>query len=402
VTRWLTIVGIGEDGWDGLGVEARSVIASAEILVGGERHLALVPDMPAEKWVWSRPLSGTIAMIEGSRGRSVVVLASGDPLQFGIGATLLRSFAGDEIRILPAPGAFSLAAGRLGWPLPEISCLSLHARPLDSLARHLAPAARLLALTDDAAAPGRIAGWLTERGWGPSDVTVLERLGGPAERIVRGSAEAFADGPFADLNTLAIECRPAATTPVRSRLAGLPDEAFRHDGQLTKAEIRAATLAALAPMRGETLWDVGAGCGSIGIEWLRAIEGGAAHAIECDPARAALIAANASTLGVPELAIVTGAAPAALAGLPAPDAIFVGGGVDAALLELCHHALKPGGRLVANAVTVEGEATLAQFRAARGGSLTRLAISRAEPAGAHLIWRALAPVTQLAYRKVPD
>jgi precorrin-6Y C5,15-methyltransferase (decarboxylating) len=398
VTRWLTIVGIGEDGMDGLGIEARAAIAAAELLVGGERHLALVPETGAERLAWGRPLADTIDMIGQHRGRRVVVLASGDPLHYGIGLKLLHATHADECRILPAPGAFSLAAARLGWPLAEIACLSLHARPLDSLARHLAAGARLLVLTDDGTSPVKIANWLALRGWGPSRLTVLERMGGPAERIVPGTAETLA-GDFADLNTLAIECEPAPETLVRSRLAGLPDEAYRHDGQLTKAEIRAATLAALAPCRGEVLWDIGAGCGSIGIEWLRAIEGGAAYAIERDAGRAALIAENAAALGVPELTILIDSAPAALEGLPAPDAIFIGGGVEAALLERCHDALKPGGRLVANAVTVEGEAALAQFRAARGGTLTRLAVTRAEPAGLHLIWRALAPVTQLACRK---
>ncbi len=368
--------------------------------MGGERHLALVPTGRAERLPWAKPLGDTVDAIRRQRGRRVTVLASGDPLHFGIGATLLRAVPIEEMRILPAPGAFSLAAARLGWPLPGTQCISLHGRPLDGLAKHLSGGARLLVLTDDGAAPAVIARWLTERGWGPSRFVVLERLGGPAEQVTTGTAEAVC-GTFADLNILAIECRPAPDTLIRARLAGLPDTAFRHDGQLTKAEIRAATLAALAPCRGELLWDVGAGCGSIGIEWLRAIEDGACHAIERDAGRARLIAENAAALGVPELAITVGTAPEALAGLPPPDAIFIGGGVEPVLLEHCYAALKPGGRLVANAVTVEGEASLAQFQAARGGTLTRLAISRAEPVGAHLIWRALAPVTQLACRKGP-
>jgi len=395
---WLHIVGIGADGLAGLGEAARAAIASAELLVGGERHLAMVPGGEAERLAWRSPLGATIAEIERHRGRRVVVLASGDPMNYGVGATLLRSFPLAETRIMPAVGAFSLAAARLGWPLQEASCLSLHGRPLDRLARYLSDGARLLALTDDGAAPPRIAGWLDARGWGPSRLTLLENLGGADERIIAAPADAFPTGPAADLNILAIECRAAAETPVRSRLAGLPDAAFRHDGQLTKAEIRAVTLAALAPMRGETLWDIGAGCGSIAIEWLRATDG-AAYAIEQNEARPALITENAAGLGVPELAIIVGTAPAALADLPVPDAIFIGGGVETVLLAACRDALRPGGRLVANTVTVEGEAVLHQFIARQGGTLTRLAISRAEPAGAHLIWRALAPVTQLAWRK---
>ena len=400
-SRWLTIIGIGEDGLAGLGARARAVIDAAEILVGGERHLAMVPPGAAERLVWGRPIEATIAELLARRGRRVVVLASGDPMLYGVGATLTRSVPIEEMVVLPAPGAFSLAAARLGWPLQEVTGLSLHGRPLDRLAWHLAPGARLLALTENGAAPATIAHWLVDRGWGPSRLVVLERLGGAEERLTESTAEAFPTTGFADLNTLAIECRPSPMTPRWSRLAGLPDAAFRHDGQLTKRAIRAATLAALAPCGVEILWDVGAGCGSIAIEWLRALEHGSAYAIERDPARCALIAANAATLGVPDLRIIRGAAPAALDGLPAPDAVFIGGGVDVELLERCHAALKPGGRLVANAVTIEGEASLIAFHQARGGELTRLAIARAEPLGRHHAWRALAPVTQLACRKDP-
>jgi precorrin-6Y C5,15-methyltransferase (decarboxylating) len=397
--RWLTVIGIGEDGLAGLGAEARAAIDAAETLVGGERHLAMIPPGAAERVVWAKPFDAGLAALLERRGRSTVVIASGDPMSYGVGATVARSVPSAEMHVLPAPGAFSLAAARLGWPLQRVATLSLHGRPLDRLAWHLAPGARLLALTDNGAAPAEIARWLTARGWGPSRLTVLERLGGPGEAVTEARADAFPDGEFADLNTLAVDCRPAPGTPVWSRLAGLPDEAFRHDGQLTKREVRAATLAALAPSGSEILWDVGAGCGSIAIEWLRALEHGRAVAIERDPARCALIAANATRLGVPDLHIVEGAAPAALAGLPAPDAIFIGGGVDGALLETCYAALTPGGRLVANAVTIEGETSLYAFRQIQGGELSRLAIARAEPLGSHLGWRAAAPVTQLLCRK---
>jgi len=399
--RWLTIIGIGEDGLSGLGAGAQAVIDAAEILVGGERHLAMIPPGAAERLVWARPIEAGIAELLARRGRRVVVLASGDPMLYGIGATLSRSVPIGEMAVLPAPGAFSLAAARLGWPLQKITGLSLHGRPLDRLAWHLAPGVRLLALTENGAAPAAIARWLVERGWGPSRLIVLERLGGAEERLTETTAEAFPPTSFADLNTLAIECRPSLGTRHWPRLAGLPDEAFRHDGQLTKRAIRAATLAALAPSGAEILWDVGAGCGSIAIEWLRALEHGGAYAIERDPARCALIAANAAMLGVPHLRIVEGAAPVVLDGLPAPDAVFIGGGVDAGLLDLCYAALKPGGRLVANAVTIEGEASLIAFHQARGGELVRLAVARAESLGGHHAWRALAPVTQLACRKDP-
>jgi precorrin-6Y C5,15-methyltransferase (decarboxylating) len=298
--------------------------------------------------------------------------------------------------IIPHPGAFSLAAARLGWPLAECTTLSLHGRPLDTLRLQLAEGRRLLILAEDGTTPAHVAGLLRDSGWGLSPMTVLEHLGGSAEATYSATAEGWAKRRAADLNTIALECRAEPGTRGLSRLAGLPDDAFAHDGQLTKREIRAATLAALAPLPGERLWDVGAGCGSIAIEWLRADDHTAAIAIERDAARVGLIAANAATLGVPRLAIVHGAAPTALDGLAAPDAIFVGGGLaDAGLLPRLWPALPAGGRLVANAITAGGERVLLDWQAAHGGQLTRLAISRAEPLGAHLGWRALAPVTQL-------
>jgi precorrin-6B C5,15-methyltransferase / cobalt-precorrin-6B C5,C15-methyltransferase len=402
VTRWLSIIGIGEDGLAGLGAEARAAIDAAECLAGGARHLAMVPESSAERLVWSSPIDSSIKALLARRPRRVTVLASGDPMQFGIGATLSKAVPIAEMAIIPAPGAFSLAAARLGWALPDSITLSLHGRPIDRLALHLGPGARILALTEHGAAPAAIAQWLTLRGWGSSRVTVLERLGGPAERVTAFTAETPGPARFADLNTVAIEAVAGPAARWWPRRAGLPDEAFCHDGQLTKRWIRAATLSALAPSGAERLWDIGAGSGSVAIEWLRALEGGSAHAIERRPDRVALIAANASALGVPELDIVAGSAPAALAALPDPDAIFIGGGVDAALLDLCYARLKPGGRLVANAVTIEGETSLADFYRQRGGALTRLAVAELGVAGTHALWRAAAPVTQYLCRKDPD
>jgi precorrin-6Y C5,15-methyltransferase (decarboxylating) len=402
MTRWLSIIGIGEDGLAGLGAEARAAIEAADCLIGGARHLAMVPPGTAERLAWTSPIEAGIAALLARRPRRVAVLASGDPMQFGIGATLSRSVPIAEMRIIPAPGAFSLAAARLGWALPDSITLSLHGRPLDRLALHLAPDAHLLALTENGAAPAAIGRWLTERGWGQSRVTVLEHLGGPAERVTACTAETLGEACFADLNTVAIEAIADPAARWWPRRAGLPDDAFRHDGQLTKRWVRAATLSALAPSGADSLWDIGAGCGSVAIEWLRALDHGSAQAIERHPVRLALIAANASALGVPELEIVAGSAPAALDRLPDPDAIFIGGGVDAALLDLCYARLKSGGRLVANAVTIEGETSLAEFYRHRGGALTRLAIAELGAAGAHGLWRAAAPVTQYVCRKGTD
>jgi precorrin-6Y C5,15-methyltransferase (decarboxylating) len=397
VRPWLAVVGVGEDGLPGLAPAARAFIDTAEVLVGGDRHQAMVPASGAERLVWARPLSRTIEAIAEHRGRRVVVLASGDPLWHGIGVTLVRRFPRAEMAIVPQPSAFSLAAARLGWPLADCLTITLHGRPLDGLRLHLAPNQRLLALSEDGDTPRAVAGLLTGLGWGPSRLTALARLGGAHEQVVQGDARSWGERRVADLNTIALECRAEPGTRGKSRLAGLPDDAFAHDGQLTKREVRAATLAALMPMPNENLWDVGAGCGSIAIEWLRAAAGGSAVAVEREPARAALIARNATMLGVPALPIVVGAAPAVLNGLSPPDAIFVGGGIDnPALLPAVWTALPAGGRLVANVVSAEGEARLFDWQARHGGALTRIAVSRAELKGAHHLWRPLAPVTQLA------
>jgi len=400
VKPWLAIVGIGEDGLAGLNAAARTLVDTAEILVGGERHLAMVPSGGGERLTWQRPFSDTIGAIAARRGRRVVVLASGDPSWYGVGAVLARHFPIGEMTILPHPGAFSLAAARLGWAIADCTVLSLHGRPVDTLRLHLAPHRRLLLLSEDGTTPRAVAHLLTELGWGPTRLTVFEHLGGPREAMLSEEAQHWGERQSADLNTIALECRAGPEARPLSRFAGLPDDAFEHDGQLTKREVRAMTLAVLAPLPGERLWDVGAGCGSIAIEWLRAIEGGDAVAIERDPDRAAMIARNAAALGVPGLNIVTGTAPQVLAGLDAPDAVFIGGGIaDPELLPTAWDALRPGGRLVANIVSLAGERMLLDWQARYGGVLTRIAVSHVAPLGMQEAWRPLLPVTQLAATK---
>jgi precorrin-6Y C5,15-methyltransferase (decarboxylating) len=393
VSAWLSVIGVGADGLSGLSLAAQAMVGAAEVLVGGQRHLGMV-NGSAERLTWETPLSRTVDAIAARRGRRVVVLATGDPMWFGIGVTLARRFPREEIAIIPHLGAFSLAAARLGWPLAEIEALTLHGRPLDLLALHLAPGARLLILSENGATPARVAAFLRERGWGGSAITVLEALGAADERRVDGIAAQWNAGPCADLNTIAVECVPDPGTRILGRAPGLPDGAFTHDGQLTKREVRAATVAALMPLPGQLLWDVGAGCGSIAVEWMRAARGARAIAIEREPARQTLIAQNAAALGVPSLRVVPGSAPDAFAGLDRPDAVFIGGGLSDATIEACWTALKPAGRLVGNAVTVEGEACLIAAQARLGGDLTRIGISRAEPLGSRSAWRPLMPVTQ--------
>jgi len=403
MSAWLSLIGIGEDGIDGLSPVARALVETAELLVGGERHLAHVPSSAAERLVWLQPLAATMEKIAAAKGKHVVVLASGDPLCYGVGAILARHFSRDEMVVLPQRSAFSLAAARLVWPLEECVLLSLHGRPIESLRLHLAPGARLLALSSDGETPVEIAHLLKDSGWGPSALSVFAHMGGARERRIDGTAEAWPLGRIAALNTVAIECRPGPGARAFSRLAGLPDDAFEHDGKITKRAARAATLAALAPLPGERLWDIGAGSGSVAIEWLRTSRSLSAIAVERDPARAARIARNAAALGVPELRVVRTSAPAGLADLPSPDAIFLGGGAnDPALWDALWKALKPGGRLVANAVTVEGEAQLARWHGLKGGELLRISLSRAEPVGQYRGWHPLMTLTQLAVTKPRD
>lgn len=403
MTPWLAIIGIGDDGVASLSTAARALVAGAELVVGGARHLALVPAGNETRMTWDTPLADTIARIAEWRGRRVAVLASGDPMCYGVGVTLARNFDRAEMTVLPQPGAFSLAAARLAWPLAECETVTLHGRPLAQLALHLAPGQRLLFLSEDGGTPARVAALLRDTGWGPSEMTVLEHMGGAAETIFAATADVWGDRRSADLNTVALTCRPGPAARPLSRAAGLPDEAFINDGQLTKREVRAATIAALAPLPGQLLWDIGAGSGAVAIEWLRATRRSRAIAVERAAERCALIAHNAAALGVPDLRVVAGAAPAALADLPRPDAVFLGGGIGAkGVLETAWNALAPGGRLVANAVTVPGEARLFAWQALHGGMLTRLAIARAAPIGPHLGWRPLRPVTQLAAVKPGD
>ncbi len=397
---WLTVVGIGADGLDGLGASAREAVARAEVLVGGERHLAMLPADGRERLRWRSPLTETLPELLALRPRRVAVLASGDPLWYGVGRLLLRRVPRSEVTVLPHVSAFQEACSRLGWPLEDVQTLSAHGRPVAALRRHFQPGKRLLILTADGGTPAQIAACLADAGFGTSPTIVLENIGGADERCSEGTAQGQRAARFADLNLLAVEIRADTDLPSLSGVPGLPDESYAHDGQLTKAEVRAVTLAALAPCDGELLWDVGAGAGSVAIEWLRSGRAMQAVAIERDPVRAERIKVNAERLGVPELDIRLGEAPAALAVLAEPQAIFVGGGAGApGLIEQCWARLGRGGRLVVNAVTLAGEQALLAFHAAHGGRLLRLDLARAETVGSQLVWRPAMPVTQLAARK---
>ncbi|WLG91064.1 precorrin-6y C5,15-methyltransferase (decarboxylating) subunit CbiE [Pseudomonas cucumis] len=402
MASWLTVVGIGEDGFKGLGKNARHALLRATRIVGGQRQLDLLPAcIRGERQLWPSPFS--LEPVLAQRGEPICVLASGDPMFFGVGASLARQVPNAEMLILPAPSSCSIAAARMGWPLQEVVTLSVVARPLAALNAQLFSGVRLLVLSNDGQSPAAIAALLRERGFGPSRLTVLEHLGGEAERRIEGVANDWSEPQIADLNLIAIECIAEPNTPRLSRLAGLPDSAFQHDGQLTKRDVRAITLARLAPVPGELLWDVGAGSGSIGIEWMRAHPSCRALAIEADEGRQLLIEHNRDALGVPGLQLIRGKAPQALAGLEHPDAIFIGGGVTReGVLDTCWAQLKPGGRLIANAVTLQSEVTLMAWRERHGGELTRIHVAQAQPLGEFDTWRQALPITLLDVTKPLD
>ena len=397
--KWLSIIGIGESGLSELSPLARGFVDRASLIVGGKRHLAMLHDSLQPRLVWTSPIETSIESILTHRGTPVCILASGDPLCYGIGVTLLKYISIEEMTIIPAPSTFSLACARLGWSLTDVETISLCGRAPDFLAAILAPDVKLLILSAGADTPQIVADLLTQRGYGDSQITVLEHLGG-RERVISDLARAWSKPDVAALNAIAVECRIDLNTIPLNRLPGLPESAYSHDGQLTKREVRAITLAALAPMPGELLWDVGAGCGSIGIEWLRSHPRCRAIAIEQHSHRLQFIADNMAALGTPHLQLVQGKAPAALIDLPTPAAIFIGGGVTApGLLTTCWTALRSGGRLVANAVTVESELQLLQWHQQVGGELTRIAIQRTQIIGGFLGWKPLIPVTQLVVFK---
>ncbi|MFD7284776.1 precorrin-6Y C5,15-methyltransferase (decarboxylating) subunit CbiT [Streptomyces sp. NPDC059863] len=426
----VTVVGIGADGWAGLPDGSRAALREADVLIGGPRQLALLPgECAGERVPWPSPLRPAVpGLLAAHAGRRVAVLASGDPMFHGIGRTLSEVLAevlpdvlaevpsevlsrvpsetlgtdarrAGALRVLPHPSSVSYACARLGWPVEDTEVVTLVGRPTELLAAALHDGRRVLVLSAGAATPAEVAALLTDRGYGPSRMHVLEQLGAD-ERHIEALAQEWAEPAGDPLNVVAVECRRAPDAPRLGAVPGLPDTAYAHDGQLTKRHVRAATLAALAPAPGELLWDIGGGSGSIAVEWMRTHRSCRAVSVERDPARAERIGRNARALGVPGLRVVTGRAPGALAGLPVPDAVFIGGGLTVpGLLESCWDALPAGGRLVANTVTLESEALLAEWYRRLGGELVRLAVAHAVPVGGFTGWRQAMPVTQWAVTK---
>ena len=390
---WLHIVGIGEDGLDGLTPATRAVVEAAEVIVGGDRHHELSEIVNAERVAWPSPFDALVGLLGGYKGKRVVVLATGDPLWYSVGARIGRAIDPAEITYHPQVGAFQLAAARMGWSMADLETLTVHGRPVEQMIAFIQPDQRLLILTTGAETPGQIAKFLTERGFGLSRMTVLAAMGGENEQRFDGIAESW-DHIVPAFNTLAVECIAAPDAALLPRVPGLADDLFQHDGTMTKQEVRAATLAKLMPMRGALLWDIGTGCGSVAVEWMRAARYARAVGIEPRADRRAMAAANALALGTPKLELIDGQVPEALEGLDPPDAIFIGGGLSIETFETAWASLRPLGRLVANAVTLESEAVLINLHKTYGGQLVKLQVHRAEPVGPRTGWRPLMPVTQ--------
>lgn len=398
MTAWLHIIGIGEDGLDGLTANARACIASADYIVGGKRHHGLIGACAAKQINWPSPFDALTSELQALRGKNVVVLATGDPLWFSVGNRIAASFELDEVRFYPHVSAFQLASSKMGWALQDATCLSVHGRPIERIKPHLQNGQKLLLLTSNGAAVAEIAAMLTNLGFGPSKLIALANMGGADEVRFDGIAQNWThDVP--DLNTVAVECKTLPNTQTLPVGYGLPDSAFLHDGTMTKQDVRAVTMAKLMPMPNALLWDVGCGCGSVAVEWMRSANNARAIGIEARADRREMALKNAQNLGGFNLQLIAGKAPEGLNGLASPDAIFIGGGLSAEVFDLCYAALKPMGRLVCNAVTLGSEQVLLGKYTALGGSLTKLQFAQASPIGGKVGWKPAMPVTQYSLVK---
>ncbi len=400
---WLNIIGIGEDGMEGLAPPAIKALQNADVIIGGDRHHGLAPEFGKKRIRWPEPFWKVVGTIGEHKGQQVVLLVTGDPLWYSAGSSIANSWPKEEIRFHPQISAFQLACIRMHWPVASVEKVTVHGRPVEQIIPWFLPRARIAVLTAGSEAPGQIARLLTENGFGPSRMTVLGALGGPHETMNENSAERWAkNDPTAEIpkfHVLCIECIPASGANLLRKSPGLPDAVFESDGNITKCELRALTIAALAPSRGALLWDIGSGNGSVAIEWMRLASDAAAVGIEPNASRRETALRNAKKLGAPKLQLIDGQAPEAMEDLPDPDAVFIGGGLGEAVIIAALGRLKPFGRLVANGVTLESEKLLIESHSRFGGELVRIAISRAGPIGEKRGWRPLRPVTQWRYNK---
>lgn len=392
---WLSIVGINENGLAGLSEEARAAISEAVLVAGGKRHLALAQDLiRGEQIAWRSPPHETIPALLAKKPQKICVLTSGDPFNYGMGAVLARHIPASEMNVFPAPSIVTKIAAKRGWAVQDMVVVALNGRPVERLIAHLQPGAKILCLSADEHTPQAVAAILNGRGFGTANMTIYEHVGGTNERAQTMPASEFNIADIARLNCIAFEV-PIDAARCLPLTPGLADDWFEHDGQMTKREVRAVTLAALAPRRGELLWDIGLGAGSVAIEWLLADPMNRAIGFEQNAERAARAKRNSKALGVPQLVVLEGEAPAILEGMDAPDAVFIGGGAgEPGMVETVWNILKPGGRLVMNAVSLESEAILLAAQKQYGGALIRISVERAEAVGSMTGWKPAMTVTQ--------
>lgn len=397
----IDVVGIGAAGWESLGKHERHLVTAAARVFGSERQLDLLPGVAGQlRLTWPRPLRPALHELLGDHDEiATVALASGDPLLAGLGSTLIEVFGASTVRVHPAVSSVVLARARLGWPAETAEVIRLVDPGAGALRRQLSPGRRLVVLSRDATTPAAVAAVLCEAGFGASNLSVLSDLGSGQETRLDARADTWPDAVVAALNVVCVTCVPVRVSPLWSHGPGLPDDAYEHDGQLTRRDVRASAVAHLSPVAGQLLWDVGAGAGSVGIEWLRSHPTCRAIAVEEDATRAERIASNAARLGVPDLEVVQGSAPAALRGLVRPDAVFVGGGASLQVIELAWRALTGGGRLVVHAVTLETEGLVVNAWRAHGGELTRIGVEHLEPIGSYVGWRPSRAIVQWSAQK---
>ena len=395
---WLNIIGIGEDGLDGLRSSTKFILESAEILIGGERHHNLTSELNVERIYWPKPFNLMYEKIKSYRGKKVVILVTGDPLWFSVGVKIGSLFDSTELTYHPHISAFQNAAVRMNWPLEDVETTTVHGRPLERIIPFFQPNQKLLVLTSGSETPKQVAELLTSKGFGNSKLTVLSSMGGEDEQLFSGEAKNWNES-VPSFNTLAIECVSSIKASFQTRLPGLPDHIFQSDGTMTKQEVRAITVAKLKPVGNALLWDVGCGCGTVAIEWMRAAPSSRAIGIDARLDRCELTSINALNLGVPDLRVIQGNVPSALRELDPPNAIFIGGGFTKETFDLCWAELKSMGRLVVNAVTLESEALLLNLYKNYGGELTKISINRVESIGNSAVWKPFKPITQWSLEK---
>ena len=389
------VIGVAEGGIASLPAEIRDRLAGMDLVVAAPRFRDGLPDGP-ETIDWPSPFSDIFNVLSDNPDKSVALLTTGDPMWYGAGASLVRELGPDGCEVVPAVSGLQHAAARLGWPMAGCRVVSIHGRPVSGLVSALHPRARLLLIAQDGGSPMAAAKLLAARGYGAARMHVLAHLGGSDEARIDGTADGWTHDRVPDFHIIGIECPDAGLVP--HGLAA-PDSSFDNDGKLTKRDARASALAKLAPFPGAVLWDIGSGSGAVAVDFLRNAPRGIAYAVDRNQTQLDRGNANAVTHGVTGFKPICGDAAEQIASLPRPDAVFIGGGMSEQVISAAQVALRPGGCLVAHAVTIESESVMVAAWQRAGGDLVRLSVQHADPVGGFHGWRPLMPVTQWCWHK---